>query len=439
MNTLRPGTVPTPSPSSGQDIGTRAYAKIRWRILPLLLACYVAAYLDRVNVGFAKLQMLQELDFSETVYGLGAGIFFVGYVIFEVPSNLIMMRVGPRVWVSRILITWGIVSALTIFVGSPVAFYLLRFLLGVAEAGFIPAVIYYMMIWFPSSSRGRASAVFFAAIPLSGIVGGPLSGVLIHSLDGVAGLAGWQWMFVVEAAPAVVLGIVCFLYLDNSIMEASWLTPEEKRFASELVSSDVRSTALHSMRAGFVDPRLWHLSLTYFFFTMGLYGVSFWLPTIIKDSGVSDPLRVGLLTAIPYSGALLSMFVIGRSSDRLRERRWHLAVPAVVGAVGLVISVLYAHNTVLALAALTIAASGIVPCIPQFCLLPSLVLTGAAAAVGLAVINSVGSVAGLVSPYLLGWVKDLTGSTNAGILVLACTLLIGAALVFAIPARYVDG
>ncbi len=429
----------TLSPMIEPNVGTRVYTKIRWRLLPLLLACYVSAYLDRVNVGFAKLQMLQKLGFSETVYGLGAGVFFVGYVIFEVPGNLVMMRFGARVWISRILITWGIISGLTMLVRSPAAFYVLRFLLGAAEAGFVPAVIYYMMIWFPSTLRGRASAIFFAGIPIAGILGSPLSGVLIHSLDGAAGLAGWQWMFVVEAVPAILLGIVCLLYLDDSIEAAKWLTPEEKRFATDLVAGDVRSTASLSIREGLKDSRLWRLSFTYFFFTMGLYGLSFWLPTIIKDSGVTDPLHVGLLSAVPYSGALGTMFLVGRSCDRTRERRWHLVVPALVGAAGLIVSVLYAHDTLVALVALTFAASGIVTCIPQYFLLPPLVLTGTAAAVGLAVVNSVGSVAGFVSPYLLGWVKDLTGSTNAGVLVLACALLIGSALIFAIPARHVNG
>ena len=429
----------TTSPKSEPDVGTRAYTKIRWRLLPLLLACYVCAYLDRVNVGFAKLQMLQKLGFSETVYGLGAGIFFVGYVIFEVPGNLVMMRFGPRAWIARILITWGLISGLTMLVRSPLAFYIMRFLLGVAEAGFAPAVLYVLMIWFPSNLRGRATAIFLAGIPIAGILGSPLSGVLIHSLDGVAGLAGWQWMFVVEAMPAIVLGIVCFYALDDSIAAAKWLTPEEKRFAADLVARDVRPTASHSIREGLADRRLWGLSFTYFFFTMGLYGVSFWLPSIIKDSGVTDPLRVGLLTAIPYGGALVTMFLVGRSSDRTRERRWHLILPALAGATGLVVSVVYAHDTMLALAALTVAASGIVTCIPQFFVLPPLILTGAAAAVGLAVVNSVGSVAGFVSPYLLGWVKDLTGSTSDGVLVLACALLIGAALIFAIPAHQVNG
>ena len=360
----------TLSPMSEPDVGTRAYKKIRWRILPLLLACYVSAYLDRVNVGFAKLQMLHKLGFSETVYGLGAGVFFVGYVIFEVPGNLVMLRIGARVWISRILITWGIISGLTMLVRSPAAFYILRFLLGAAEAGFVPAVIYYLMMWFPSTLRGRASAIFFAGVPIAGILGSPLSGVLMYSLDGAAGLAGWQWMFVVEALPAILLGIVCLLYLDDSIAAAKWLTPEEKRFAIDLVAGDVRSTAAHSIREGLKDRRLWRLSFTYFFFTMGLYGVSFWLPTLIKASGVADPLDIGLLSAIPYGAAAITMVLVSHSSDARGERRWHLALPGIVGALGLYFSVSYAHSTPIAMIALTVGTMGVMTTISQFWVLP---------------------------------------------------------------------
>lgn len=414
------------------------YSKVMWRIMPLLLACYIGAYLDRVNVGFAKLQMLKDLGLSETVYGLGAGMFFVGYVIFEIPSNMLMMRVGPRAWIGRILITWGIISALTLVTTSANMFYALRFLLGAAEAGFIPAIIYYLMIWFPSSQRGKASALFLAGIPLSGVIGGPLSGWLMSALDGKAGLAGWQWMFLVEGLPAVILGILCFVHLDNSIDAARWLTTAEKDKIRADVVAESRDKPLVSARDGLLDRRVWILSFTYFFFTMGLYGVSFWLPSIIKDSGVRDPLSVGLLTAIPYTGAFVTMILVGRSSDRHRERRWHLALPALVGAAGLVVSVIYSQNSVVALAALTVASSGILTCVPQFYVLPPAILTGAAAAMGLAVANSVGSVAGFISPYLLGYVKDLTGSTNAGVLVLSVALIIGAAMVFVTPARMVN-
>ncbi|GJE61502.1 MFS transporter [Methylobacterium trifolii] len=414
------------------------YAKLLRRLIPFLLLCYVAAYLDRVNVGFAKLQMLSDLKFSESVYGLGAGVFFIGYALFEVPSNMVMVRVGARVWIGRIMVTWGLVSAAMMFVTSPTSFYLLRFLLGVAEAGFIPAIIYYLTIWFPATHRGKASAMFLGGIPLSGMIGGPLSGWIMTAFHQSGGLAGWQWMFLIEGLLAVVLGVICFFYLADDIDSAKWLNAEEKAQIKADVASEAREKPLHSAREGLTSGRVWLLSCTYFFFTMGLYGISFWLPTIIKDSGVKDPLDVGLLTAIPYTGALIAMILVGRSSDRMRERRWHLALPALVGAVGLALSVLVAQNTVLALAALTVGAMGMLTCIPQFYTLAPAILSGAAAAMGLAVANSVGSVAGFVSPYLLGWVKDATGNTGNGVMVLGATLVVGAVLVFANPAKLVN-
>jgi D-galactonate transporter len=414
------------------------YSKLMRRLIPFLLLCYVVAYLDRVNVGFAKLQMLNDLKFTETIYGLGAGIFFIGYVLFEIPSNLILVRVGPRIWIARIMVTWGIISALTMFVTTAETFYILRFLLGAAEAGFIPAILYYLTIWFPSSHRGKASALFLAGIPLSGIIGGPLSGYIMSAMNNAHGLAGWQWMFVIEGIPAVLLGIICIFYLDNDIDSAKWLSPSEKAQIKDDVARESKGKSLHSIRDGLLNGRVWLLSFTYFFFTMGLYGLSFWLPSIIKATGVTDPFNVGLLTAIPYLGAFITMYLVGRSSDALQERRWHLALPAVVGAGGLILSVLYAQNTTLALAALTVAAAGVLTCIPQFYTLPPAILSGTAAAMGLAVANSVGSIAGFISPFLLGWVKDLTGSTNIGVIVLAGTLVIGALLVFANPSRVVN-
>lgn len=430
--------------ATAQDLGAvsldeRAiYTKLLWRLIPFLLLCYVVAYLDRVNVGFAKLQMLSELQFSELVYGLGAGIFFIGYVVFEIPSNMLLMRVGARLWISRIMITWGIISALMATVSTPTSFYILRFLLGAAEAGFIPAVLYYLTIWFPSSQRGKASALFLSGIPLSGILGGPLSGWIMSHFHGTSGMSGWQWMFILEGIPATILGIICFFYLTNDIDSAKWLTEEEKEKIKRDVANESKEKPLHSARDGLLHGRVWLLSCTYFFFTMGLYSVSFWLPSIIKDSGVTDPLSVGLLTAIPYLGAFIAMYLVGRSSDRWQERRWHLALPAFVGAVGLTLSVIFAHNVVLALGALTLAAMGILTCIPQFYTLPPAILSGSAAAMGLAVANSVGSVAGFISPYLLGWVKTATGSTNVGVMVLAGALVIGAAMVFANSAKSVN-
>jgi sugar phosphate permease len=426
------------APSSEAHERDHVYTKVSLRLIPFLLFCYVIAYLDRVNVGFAKLQMVGDLKFTETVYGLGAGIFFLGYVIFEVPSNLVMIRVGARAWIGRIMITWGIISAATLFVTSPTGFYTVRFLLGVAEAGFIPAILYYLTIWYPSARRGKVTALFLAGIPLSGVIGGPVSGWIMSSLNGAHGLAGWQWLFLLEAMPAVLIGIAAFFYLDNDVDSAKWLSDHEKELIDRDLVNEARGKTLTSIRHGLLDRKVWLLACLYFFFTMGLYGVSFWLPSIIKTTGVKDPLDVGLLTAIPYGAAFIAMYLVGRSSDARRERRWHLAVPAAIGSVGLIFSAIFDHQTTFAMIALTFAMAGIVPCIPQFYTLPPAIMHGAAAAMGLAVANSVGNVAGFLSPYLLGWVKDLTGSTNYGVITLAATLIAGSVLVFTVPARLVN-
>lgn len=280
---------------------TKTYAKVSRRLIPFLMLCYLGAYLDRVNVGFAKLQMLNDLRFSETVYGMGAGIFFLGYFLFEVPSNLILHKVGARKWLARIMLTWAVISASFVFVKSPTVFYVLRFLLGVAEAGFAPGVILYLTYWYPSARRAKALSLFFMAIPLAGIIGGPLSGWIMHSLQGAMSMAGWKWLFLLEAVPSLVLGIAILLYLDDSIAKATWLTDSEKALLARNVSGDnAHKTAHLSIRAFIGDRRLWLMAAIYFCVVLGQYGLTFWLPTIIRKAGVSDPLWVGVFTAIPY-------------------------------------------------------------------------------------------------------------------------------------------
>lgn len=417
---------------------TATYAKVSWRLMPLLFLCYVASYLDRVNVGFAKLQMLNDLKFSETIYGFGAGIFFIGYFIFEIPSNLILHRVGARMWIARIMITWGLVSGAMIFVTTPMTFYVMRFLLGVAEAGFFPGVILYLTYWYPSNRRGKMTALFMTGIPLSGVIGGPLSGWILHSLSGVRGLAGWQWMFILEAIPSLILGIVVIVYLQDRIRAAKWLTEEEKQLLEAQVGAEASLKEEQSLRQMVANPKVWLMALIYFCFVMGLYGVSFWLPTIIKTTGVKDPFDIGLLTAIPYAAAAAAMVLIGRSADKHRERRWHVAIPAVLGSIGLILSTVYDHNTLLAMSALTLATIGILTVLPLFWSLPTAFLGGTAAAAGIALINSFGNLAGFVSPYLVGWLKDLTQSTNTGMFVLAASLVAGALLTLTVPARMVN-
>ncbi|WP_316155874.1 MFS transporter [Cupriavidus sp. BIC8F] len=414
------------------------YAKVMWRLLPFLFLCYMCAYLDRINVGYAKLQMMQDLGLSDAIYGLGAGIFFVGYLLFEVPSNLILLRVGARRWIARIMVTWGLISAAMMFVKSPTSFYIMRFLLGVAEAGFIPAILLYLTYWFPASRRSKVTALFLTGIPMSGVIGGPLSGWIMSAMHGSHGMAGWQWLFLLEGIPTVLVGVIAYFYLDDKVADAKWLSASQRTMIETNLAAESKGHALHSVRDGLTNPRILLLSLIYFFFTMGLYGVSFWLPTIVKASGVSDPLDIGLLSAIPYAAATASMILVGQSSDTRGERRWHLAVPGVVGALGLCISVAYANNTAVAMLALTIGTMGIMTTISQFWTLPPAILGGAAAAAGIALANSVGSISGVISPYLIGWVQTNTGTTGNGVLVLAGSLVIGGLLVFTVPARLVN-
>ncbi len=420
------------------DEDAQLYRKVSWRIIPLLFACYVAAYLDRVNVGFAKLQMLGDLGFSETIYGLGAGIFFIGYFLFEVPSNIILHKVGARVWIARVMLSWAVISAAMVFVRSPAVFYLLRFLLGIAEAGLFPGVILYLTYWYPSQRRGGIIALFMTGIPIAGVVGGPLSGWILSALSGAHGLAGWQWMFLVEALPSVVLGFVILAFLDDGIARASWLTSEDKATLRRNIERDGAGAQAHSLREGFTSPWVWLLCGIYFFFIMGLYGVGFWLPTLIKATGIADPLTIGLLTVLPYGAAAACMVIVGRMSDAARERRWHIVVPGAIGTAGWLVSVLFARDVVVAEAALTVATAGVLVTLAQFWCLPTSVLAGAAAASGIAVINSVGNLAGFVSPYAIGWIIDATHSTSLGVYTLAACLLVGSLLALTMPSRLVD-
>ena len=437
METQVLGALPGSKPEN-DSFESATYKKVGWRLIPFLLLCYVVAYLDRVNVGFAKLQMLQDLKFSDTIYGLGAGIFFIGYFLFEVPSNVILHRVGARVWIARIMVTWGAISAGMMFVESATSFYILRFFLGMAEAGFFPGIILYLTYWYPAARRARMIALFMSAIALSGVIGGPLSGWIMQSFAGTYGLKGWQWLFLLEGLPSVAIGIATFFYLDDRIAHAKWLTPEEKALLERNIVVENATKQDLSIREVFSDKRVWLMSLIYFSFVMGLYGVSFWLPSLIKATGVKDALQIGMLTAIPYGSAVLAMIVVSRSADRLRERRWHIAIPAVLGSVGLVLSAVWGQNTVLAMAALTLATMGILTTLPLFWSLPTSFLAGAGAAAGIALINSVGNLAGFVSPFLVGWLKDMTQSTNAGMYMLAASLVLGALLTLSVPARLVD-
>lgn len=415
-----------------------AYRKAAWHILPLLMLCYVVAYLDRVNVGFAKLQMADDLQFSEAVYGFGAGIFFIAYFFLEIPSNLMLHRVGARLWIARIMITWGIISAGMAFVTTPMSFYVMRCLLGIAEAGFYPGVILYLSYWFPTNRRGRMYALFATAVPLSGVIGAPLSGWIMGAFNGFHGFAGWQWMFILEGIPSVLIGILVIFKLTDRISHAKWLTDEEKKILQANIDSDTQHHVHSSLKEIFLQPRVWLLTLIYFCLIAGFYTIGFWLPTLIKDSGVKDVLSIGLLSAIPYGAAALTMIVVSRSADRWRERRWHLALTATLGGIGMIISASFSDNIVIAMMGLTLGAMGALSTLPLFWSLPTAFLGGTAAAAGIALINSWGNLAGFAAPYMMGYLKDLTQSTTTGMLIISTMLFIGAALVFLVPAKTVN-
>ncbi|MGD0486474.1 MAG: MFS transporter [Syntrophorhabdales bacterium] len=417
----------------------KTYARVTWRLMPFLFLCYIIAYVDRVNVGFAKLQMLQDLKFNDTIYGLGAGLFFIGYFFFEVPSNIILHRVGARKWITRIMVSWAIISAATMFVTTPLMFYGLRFLLGIAEAGFFPGIILYLTYWYPSHWRGRMVALLIAANPVSGVVGGPISGWIMQSLAGKYGLAGWQWLFMLEGLPAIVVGIIVYFYLDDRISEAGWLSGDEKQLLKKNIEAESREKQRDSLRDAFGSGMVWLMSFIYFCLLMGMYGATFWMPTLIKATGVKSVLNVGLLTSIPFAAGVIGMILISRSSDKRQERRWHCAIPAAVACVGLIFSAVFGHNTVLAMVALSLAMAGSLSALPVFWILPTAFLAGTAAAAGIAVVNSIGNLSGFLGNYLVGWLTDLTHSTDSGMYVLAAAAFIGAALVIAfVPSKLVN-
>jgi ACS family tartrate transporter-like MFS transporter len=403
--------------------------KVSRRLIPFLFALYVAAYLDRINIGFAQLQMKGALGFSDTVYGLGTGIFFIGYFLFEVPSNLILARTGARVWIARIMITWGAISSAMVIVRTPESFYALRFLLGVAEAGFFPGVIYYMSGWFPAAARAAAVARFMTAIALSGIVGGPLSGALF-TLDGMAGLAGWQWIFLAEGIPSLVLGVTTLLFLTDRPEKAQWLSPAEREHLAAMMraeADDVTRQGHVSVRHALLHPTVWRLSLLSFTLQVGLYSVSFWLPQIVKSFSGFDNVTVAIVSAIPYVVAGGAMVMVGGHSDRSRERCLHIGGAALIGAIGIATTA-YVDSPVPGLIALSVAAAGIFSSFPVFWSLPTAFLSGTAAAGAIALINSLGSLGGFVGPYLIGYIRDATGGFKGSLLTIAGILLCGAAL-----------
>ena len=419
------------TPLIDEQLAATVPRKVILRLIPFIFLLFVLNILDRVNVGFARLQMLDELHLSEQVFGLGSSLFFVGYFLFQVPSNLILNRIGARLWIAGIVSAWGIISSVMMFIRGEWSFYTLRFVLGVAEAGFFPGMILYLTYWIPAGERAKATAGFMTASAIAGMVGGPLSGALMQSLDRVAGLAGWQWMFLLEGLPTVVLGFAVVFWLTDRPEVAQWLTSAERTWLSERMSREEKQ---REERHGFTlftalsNPRVWLLCLLYFTLAMGASGFSLYLPTLVDGHfPACSKLQIGLLSAIPYSFAVVSMVPSSIHSDRTGERRWHVAVPAFLAAAGWGLSG-YLESPWLVLAALSLTALGMYSTFAPFWSLPNSFLSGTAAAGGIALINSVGNLGGFAAPNLISQVKAATQSFKGGLLAMSLTLLIGGVL-----------
>jgi ACS family tartrate transporter-like MFS transporter len=410
------------------ELEQRVLRKITLRIVPFVMLLYFIAFIDRVNIGFAALMMNKDLGFSPTVFGFGAGIFFLGYFLFEVPSNLDLDKVGARIWIARVMITWGLISGAMAFVQGPNSFYTLRFLLGAAEAGFFPGIILYLSYWFPARQRAAVTAIFMAAAPLSTVLGSPVSGALLE-MHGVLGLSGWQWMFIVEAVPALILGVVVLFYMTDRPEKAKWLRDDERRWLVNTMNAEAANkagTASHSVWHGLADLRVIALSLVYFGTSAGLYTLGIWAPQIIKEFGLSS-LQVGFLNALPGIVAVVAMVLWARHSDRTGERTWHVVGACVLASLGLMFAG-FAGTVLAVLLALTLVNIGISAAKPPLWSMPTMFLSGSAAAAGIATINSIGNLGGFVGPAMIGWIKDLTGSFQGGLYFVAGLLVLSAVL-----------
>ncbi len=410
------------------ELEKRTLRRITWRIVPFIVLLYFIAYIDRVNIGFAALTMKKDLGFSASALGFGAGIFFWGYFMFEVPSNIVLHKVGARLWIARVMVTWGIISAAMAFVQGTTSFYIVRFLLGAAEAGFFPGIILYLSYWFPARHRAGVTALFMAAAPLSTAIGSPISAALLQ-MHGLAGLAGWQWMFVLEAVPALVLGVVVFFYMTDKPEQAKWLKDDERTWLVDTMRAEAAGKAghaAHGLLSGLTNPRVLALSLIYFGTSAGLYTLGIWAPQIIKQLGVSS-MTVGLLNAIPPLLSVVAMILWSRHSDRTGERAWHVVIACLAAAVGLVVAT-GATSIVGLIAALALVNIGISCAKPPLWSMPTTFLSGTAAATGIATINSIGNLGGFVGPAMIGWIKDKTGSFEGGLYFVAGLLVLSAAL-----------
>src|SRR5687767_815866 len=419
-----------------------AVRRAMWRLLPFLGLCYLLNYLDHVNVGFAALTMNADLGLSAAAYGLGAGLFFIAYFFFEVPSNVILHKIGARIWIARIMVTWGIIASATAFVQGEISFYIVRFLLGVAEAGFFPGIILYLTYWFPRVQRAKVVALFFLAVPVSTVVGSPISTLLIQYGDGALGFdAGWRFMFFVEGLPSILVGFLVLLLLPDRPSKARWLSGEEQQALENKIAAEDSEHVPHTtgIREGLRDSRVVGLSFVYFGIVFGSYVLAFFLPQVVSDMqkqfGITLSIaQIGLITAIPYAVASVVMIFNARHSDRTGERRLHVAIPAFVGAAGVAVA-LFMDSPYLVIAAMTLCAVGVNSAIPVFWQLPSTFLTGFGAAAGIAMINSFGNIGGFAGPYLTGWLRDLTGNNEAGMFVVAACMVMAGIVVLVVGRR----
>ena len=416
-----------------EDLESATMRKVAWRLVPFLCLIYVVAFIDRINIGFAALTMSKDLGLTPAMFGLGAGIFFIGYFLFEVPSNLILHRVGARRWIARVMITWGIISTCFTLIHSAGSFYILRFLLGVAEAGFFPGIILYLSFWFPKRWRGQVTAGFMSAIPVASFIAAPLSGVLLQ-MNGIAGFKGWQWMFIVEGVPSVILGFVVLKFLTDAPTKAKWLKTEQRDWLVKEMAAESGTPERHSLKevlGTLISWKVMQLALVYFGLTTGLYGIELWMPQMLKGFGLSD-LHVGFVSAIPYLVAICTMGFWAKHSDKTGERYWHVAIACAVGGGGLLLAGLFHDYHVLVVLLLSIAIAGVMAARPPFWAMPSDFLTGQKAAAGIAAINSIGNLGGFLGPFLIGWARQATGSFTTGLMISAVTLLASAMFVISL-------
>jgi sugar phosphate permease len=420
--------------SAASQFEQETYRTVTRHLMPVLFACYILSYIDRVNVGFAKLQMQQDLQMSDTIYGTAAGIFCIGYFFFEVPANLLLQKVGARFWLGSITMLWGLVSAATLLVRTPGMFYLVRFLLGVVESGFFPGVILYLTFWYTRRRRAKMIAVFMTAIPLSGVLSGAVSGWILAGMAHFGGLRGWQWLYLCEGLPSLVAGLVAMRLLKNGPREAHWLSERQKKLIeSDLLEEEEvkrrEGRSPHRFRDAFRSRAVWTLSLVFFGFAMANYGISFWMPQMIADTVTRDPLSIGLLSMIPWGFGAISMVVVGRHSDASGERRWHITIAATAGGIAFGVSAIPGISGALSLAALTLATGGVLAAIATFWSLPMEFLSATAAAAGIAVINSVGNLSGYLSPLVAGRIRDATHSMAPALLVFSASCILAASMV----------